>query len=177
MVETVALLMNKLGAVAPTKGAATYLAAVLEYMLAELIELSGNRAKDAQRDAITPSDILLAVSNDEELMQMFLGNSPKSDWPCQGAVVNGGFVTRPDPLLDMIAAGAVPVLRDCLAECPHLLAERLPLSDLSQPVTPLEFACINGFYDSAVALVEWAPDMAAFGSVRCNCEAHRMCSH
>ena len=152
--------MNKLGGVAPTKGAVTYLTAVLEYMAAEVIEIAGNK-----RSVITPQDILLELSNDEELKQLFLGYSAKSNRLSQGVVVNGGFVTRPHPLLEMIAAGAVSVMRSCLAECPHLLAESESVPGFRVPVTPLEFACVGGYYNSAVALVECAADMSAFGSV------------
>jgi len=44
-----------------------YGSAVLEYMSAELLELSGNAARDARHEAIQPSDVALVVDNDEEL--------------------------------------------------------------------------------------------------------------
>jgi len=55
-----------------TAGAATYLAAVLEYLSAELLELSGNVGKDNLFNTVTPRHILLAISNDEELAKLFL---------------------------------------------------------------------------------------------------------
>ncbi|XP_058457193.1 histone H2A, sperm-like [Malaya genurostris] len=48
-------------------GASIYMAATLEYLAAEILELSGNAAKDNKRSRIVPRHIQLAVRNDEEL--------------------------------------------------------------------------------------------------------------
>lgn len=48
-----------------------YLAAVLEYLCAELVELSGRIARDNQRIRIKAHDILLAIKRDEELNNLF----------------------------------------------------------------------------------------------------------
>lgn len=53
-------------------GAPVYLAAVLEYIVAEILELAGNAAKDHKKTRIVPRHIQLAVRNDEELNK-FLG--------------------------------------------------------------------------------------------------------
>jgi len=48
-------------------GASVYLSAVAEYMVAELLELSGYAARDLKVGFITPRHILLALRGDEEL--------------------------------------------------------------------------------------------------------------
>jgi len=62
-------------------GAAIYLAAALEYITSEILELAGNVSRDNKVTRIKPRHINLSVSNDEELNKMF-----------QNTVMQGGVI-------------------------------------------------------------------------------------
>ena len=61
-----------------------YMAAVLEYLTAEILEIAGNCAMEHKHVRITPRDLKLAIDNDEELRKLMTGTII----PCSGTVPN-----------------------------------------------------------------------------------------
>jgi len=51
-------------------GAPVYLASVLEYLTAEILELAGNAASERKKNRITPRFVNLAIRNDDELNRL-----------------------------------------------------------------------------------------------------------
>ncbi|XP_061348442.1 probable histone H2A.5 [Gastrolobium bilobum] len=70
-------------------GAPIYLAAVLEYLAAEVLELAGNAARDNKKNRINPRHVCLAVRNDDELGKLLQGVT----------IANGGVLPNINPVL------------------------------------------------------------------------------
>lgn len=73
-------------------GAAIYLAAVLEYLAAEVLELCGNTALKCGKRRIKPRHIVLAIGNDDELREL----TQKAIISC-GGVMNRKVVEASKP--------------------------------------------------------------------------------
>lgn len=69
--RTEKLMMSLTCAERKSDAAAVYLTAVVEYVVAEVLELAGNVARDQKRTRIIPRSIKLAIENDDELRKMF----------------------------------------------------------------------------------------------------------
>ena len=76
---------DRVGGAAPI-----FMAAVLEYLMAELCELVGNAAKQRKKQRIIPRDIMMAISNDDELKRLT---------PCVVVAMGGAHPNIHDSLL------------------------------------------------------------------------------
>lgn len=70
-------------------GAPIYLAAALEYLSAEILELATEAALDNKKSRVIPRHILFAIKNDEELNKMLSGVT----------ISQGGVIPSINPIL------------------------------------------------------------------------------
>ncbi|CAE7384594.1 HTA1 [Symbiodinium pilosum] len=61
-----------------SQDASIYLTGVMEYVVAEILELAGNSAKEHKKQRIIPRNIQLAIRNDEELNKYMANVTIKS---------------------------------------------------------------------------------------------------
>ena len=85
-------------------GAPVYLAAVLEYLAAEVLELAGNAAKDNKKSRVVPRHIQLAIRNDEELNKLMANTT----------IANGGVL--PNIHVYLLPKGASGKAKDASQE-------------------------------------------------------------
>lgn len=62
-------------------GAPIYLAGVLEYLTAEVLELAGDVARHNQKTRVDRDHLMLAIKNDEDLSRVFKGDIVMGDIP------------------------------------------------------------------------------------------------
>ena len=71
------------------KSSSVFMAAVLEYLTCEILELAGNAALESGKKTITPRHLQLAVRNDEELAKLMSATM----------ISNGGYMSNIHPFL------------------------------------------------------------------------------
>lgn len=110
--DVAARLARRLPGYTVTLSAAVAMAAISEYLIAEILELAGNAAKDEKSPSVLPRFVVLAVRGDEELDVLY-----------NGVIVGGGNI----PLLPLIPQREATMFSNEDALFGELLGQARPL--------------------------------------------------
>ena len=104
--------------------AAIYMAAILEYLSAEILELAGNASKELRKKTVQPRHLLLAIKGDAELDTLI-----KATIPGGGVIPHIHKFLFPEVLTDILPVAFTPSLTHGSRITPEPLETSLPSED------------------------------------------------